>query len=68
MPYPPIGVRISPNDNKRQDIVRIDPDTGDEQVTTTISPIDNLDAEMGILGGRRLCRRLSPPPPAAVQG
>jgi hypothetical protein len=52
VPYPPSGVRISPNDNKRQDIVRIDPDTGDEQVTTTIGPIDDLDAEIGILGGR----------------
>jgi hypothetical protein len=52
VPSPPFGVRLSPNDNKRQDIVHIDPDTGDEQVTTTISPIDNIDAEVGILGGR----------------
>lgn len=52
VPYPPFGEQISPSDNTRPDIVRIDPTTGSEQVESTIKPIPTLHAEEGPLRGQ----------------
>jgi hypothetical protein len=58
--YPPLvgriertasGAWISPGQNRRQDIVRIDPDTGRETVEGAIRPAPTLSAEIGTVAG-----------------
>jgi hypothetical protein len=53
VPFPPFGTGpVTPSENTRQDIVRIDPDTGAETVAAAAAPVPTLDAEEGMTAGQ----------------
>lgn len=53
VPFPPFGPGpVTSAQNTRQDIVKIDPDSGAETVVGSIAPIPTLDAEEGLATGQ----------------
>lgn len=51
VPYPPFGLRVTASANKHEDVIRINPDTGNEQVMAEGAPLPTLLAQEGVAEG-----------------
>lgn len=51
VPYPPFGLRVTASANKHEDVIRIDPDTGAEQLMAQQPPLPTLLAEEHLAQG-----------------